>query len=291
MAAGTAKAASFHLVLPVNNLPCKIPSEVPISLSDKVALRQIRPEDLATITADEKFDAVQLKGSTFTITVDGYDVDENWNAALMKVLSAAFSLNVYSEQQAISVDSAYVIRNLRKRSVYERKDLPHHHHGKKGPFKIAKGTDFSSTETLFSSVQTALDKHKPLALTLSRFNSSLGRVSSQDRLIDLCIALESVFQSQTEITFQFSLFNSLLAETDPTKRHTIFKLLKKLYGQRSKLVHGAKELDQDWFEEAWPSLVAIAKAAILRKVDFLARHDHDAWKEHLEQLALGILDG
>ncbi|MFW2348802.1 hypothetical protein [Qipengyuania sp.] len=291
MAVGTAKSAKFHLVLPVNNLPCDIPTEVPISLSDKVALRQIRPEDLATITADENFDAVQLKGSTYTITVDDYDVEGDWNVALSSVLAAAFSLNVYSEEQAISVDSAYVIRTLRKRTVSERRDLPHHHHGKKGPFKITKGTDFSSTETLFSSVQIALEKHRALALTLSRFNSSLGRVSSQDRLIDLCISLESVFQSQTEITFQFSLFNSLLAETDPAKRHTIFKLLKKLYGQRSNLVHGSKELDEDWFNEAWPSLVAIAKAAILRKVDFLAQHDHDAWKEHLEQLALGIFDG
>lgn len=231
-----------------------------------------------------------MKGSTYTITIDGFDESEEWNVALARVLSAAFSLNVYSEEQAISVDSAYVIRSLRKRTVHERRDLPHHHHGKKGPFKIPKGTDFSATETLFSSVQAALAKHKPLALTLSRFNSSLGRVSSQDRLIDLCIALESVFQSQTEITFQFSLFNSLLAETDPAKRHTIFKLLKKLYGQRSKLVHGSKELDQEWFDEAWPSLVAIAKAAILRKVDFLAQHDHDAWKDHLEQLALGTLN-
>ena len=156
---------------------------------------------------------------------------------------------------------------------------------------IPKGTNLAAAKTLFLSFETAIQKNKPLTLTLSRFNSSLGRFAPHDRLIDLCIALESVFQSQSEITFQFSLFNALLAEDDPVKRQIIFKQLNKLYQQRSFLVHGSNNLDEIWFEEAWPSLVAIAKASILIKIDFLAQHDHVAWKDHLEQLALGILNG
>lgn len=291
MAGEKASNASYHLVLPVNNTPCQIPSEIPISLSEKVALRQIRPDDLATITADEKFEVGFLKGSSYTITIDEFDSSSSWSNSLKSILAAVFSLNVYSSEGAISIDSAYVIRTLRKRTVHERKELPHHHHGNKSKFKIDKSTKLAAAESLFSSVQSAINKHKPLQLTLSRFNSSLGRSSPQDRLIDLCIALESVFQSQSEITFQFSLFNSLLAETDFQKRHEIFRKLKKLYNQRSQLVHGSHDLDQAWFDEAWPSLVAIAKAAILRKIDFLAENSHDEWKAHLEHLALGMPNG
>lgn len=288
MAGAKAKSASYHLVIPINNVRFQIPTEIPISLSDKIALRQIRPEDLATITANEKFNQGSLKGSTYTITIDDYDLDGSCSETLKSILSAVFSLNVFSFEGALSLDSAFLIRSLRKRSVDDRKDLPHHHHGNKNGFKIGKASNLSSAENLFASVNTAINKHKTLQLTLSRFNSSLGRSSPQDRLIDLCIALESVFQSQSEITFQFSLFNSLLAETDPQKRYEIFRKLKKLYSQRSQLVHGSSDLDQAWFDEAWPSLVAIAKAAILGKVEFLVENTHEEWKTHLEHLALGM---
>lgn len=236
-------------------------------------------------------DIGSLKGSTYTITVEDFDTSKAWAESLKSILSAVFSLNILSFEGSISIESAYVIRSLRKRTVHERKDLPHHHHGNKNLFRISKANNLTSAENLFSSVEKAIRKHKPLQLTLSRFNSALGRSSPQDRLIDLCIALESVFQSQVEITFQFALFNSLLAETDPQKRYEIFQKLKTLYKQRSNLVHGSSDLDEDWFNDAWPSLVAIAKAAILRKVDFLVEKSHDEWKTHLHHLALGLSNG
>ena len=163
-------------------------------------------------------------------------------------------------------------------------------HANLDKFVIGKEKDISYGTQIFDATTKAIKKHPALRITLSRFNSAIGRALLDDRLIDLCISLESIFQSQTEISFQFALYNSILSESDSNKRIGIFQTLKKLYNERSKVVHGNKDLDHDWFNEKWPDLVQITKASILRKIDFLSSNDHGAWKEFLEKRALGMND-
>lgn len=282
--------ARFCAVLPILNDGCSIPSTVPLPLSDLIALRKIRGDDLAIITEHDDDAIGHLTGRSFTLTIESFD--ENMPLfSIQKIISAAlFSINVLGNGTPLSIEKAYVIRTLRKNSVEKVHRVPGHRHSNLNKFEIAKGTELSYATQLFSAVCTALEKHSPLRLTLSRYNSAIGRGSSDDKIIDLCIALESIFQAQTEISFQFALYNSILSESDTQKRLAIFKNLKTLYSERSKLVHGIKELNEDWYSKNWTDLLLIAKAAILQKIDFLVENDHSEWKPHLEKLALGSQD-
>lgn len=264
-----------------------MPTALPLAISEQIAFRKIRGDDLSIITEKDEDSSSFIKGGTFTLTVDPFDPKEEEEVFRDKISSSIFAINVLGRGNPISVDRVYVTRHLRKTSLNSTKLIGGHRHPNLDAFEISKGTDLSAAPALFTAVCTALRKHPPLRITLSRFNSAMGRLAWDDKLIDLCISLESIFQAQTEISFQFALFNSLLSEDDFNKRLEIFKTLKKLYDQRSNVVHGNKELDQTWIAEKWEDLTQIARAAILKKVDFLTRNDHNQWKLELQSLALG----
>jgi hypothetical protein len=237
--------ARFTAVLPVLNRGCVIPTRVPLPLSKTLTFRKVKGDDLAAITEKDDDASTFLKGGTYTLTFEEFDPETEVTALSTKVLAALFTLNVLGNGCPLSLDRAYVLRSLRRTSVDAIKPLPSHQHGNVGKFEISKGTDLTYAADLFSALSEALTKHPPLRITVSRFNSSIGRSALDDKLIDLCIALESVFQSQTEISFQFALYNTLLSETDEQRRISIFKTLKKLYNQRSNIVHGNKDLDEE----------------------------------------------
>jgi hypothetical protein len=279
--AGQKSEERFSAVIPILNSRCSIPSSVPMPLSENITFRKIRADDLAIITEKDDETLGFLNGGSFTITIDPFDNSMEAQALNAKVTAALFTINVLGTGNPISVEKAYVIRSLRRTSLTKTHQLTGHRHSKLDPFKIDKGTDLSYASNLFPAVCTALSKHAPLRITISRYNSAIGRGSNDDKLIDLCIALESIFQSQTEISFQFALYNSILSETDIEKRVIIFSLLKKLYSERSNIVHGNKDLDDAWLAEKWSDLLRITKASILRKVDYLTDIAHASWKSHL----------
>jgi hypothetical protein len=281
----------FSAVLPILNNGCSIPTTVPLSLSEDITFRKIKGDDLAIITESDEDALGIVKGGTYTLTFENFDKSTDDAAFNTIVLSLLFTLNILGNGCPLSINRAYVIRSMRKTSLFTSRELPSHHHSNVGKFEITKGTDLGLAPNLFSAVSSALQSHPPLRITISRFNSSIGRSALDDKLIDLCIALESVFQSETEISFQFALYNSLLSETDTAKRQAIFKTLKKLYAQRSNVVHGNKDLEHEWVKDNWEDLIRIAKASILRKVEFLNGKTHNEWKTHLETLALGTDNG
>jgi hypothetical protein len=288
---GKAGAERFSAVLPILNRGCSVPTTVPLPLSDEITFRKIKGDDLAIITEKDDDAASFLKGGTYTLTFETFEPRTQASSLNAQVLAALFALNVIGGGCPLSIEKAYVIRSLRKTDIHETRLVPGHQHSSVGKFEIAKGTDLSYASNLFKAACKALAAHPPLRITLSRFNSSMGRSAYDDRIIDLCIALESVFQAQTEISFQFALYNALLSENDPQKRLTIFKLLKKLYSHRSNVVHGNKDLDEPWARDNWPDLLRIAKASILRKIDYLGGNEHVGWRDQLETLALGTDDG
>jgi hypothetical protein len=289
--AAKAADARYTAVLPILNRGCSIPTTVPLPLSDDLTFRKVKGDDLAVITEADDEAANLLRGGTYTLTFEGFDPNADASSLNIRVLSALFTLNVLGSGGPLSLDRAYILRSLRKTTVSTTHALGNHQHSNLEKFEISKGTDLTYASNLFAALSVALEKHPPLRITVSRFNSSIGRSALDDKLIDLCIALESVFQSQTEISFQFALYNTLLSEGDEKKRQNIFKMLKKLYNQRSNVVHGNKDLDEQWVKDNWDDLLRIAKAAILRKVEFLSLKNHDQWKEYLETLALGTANG
>lgn len=281
----------YSAVLPILNKGCSLPGTVPLPLSPDVSFRKIRGDDLAVITEEDDDAFGLIKGGTFTLTIDSFDPEMPFPEIQSKITAALFSLNVLGNGTPASIDKAYVIRSLRKHSIHKIYHIPGHHHGNTEKFEVTKGTDLSYGANIFNAVLKALVQHPPLRITISRFSSAIGRSSQDDKLIDLCIALESIFQAQTEISFQFALYNSILSESDPAKRASIFQTLKRLYKERSNIVHGNKDLDVEWAKDRWDDLLLIAKSAILRKVEFLSENNQNSWKDYLEQLALGIGNG
>jgi len=223
--------------------------------------------------------------------LDDFDNESSEKELNKKVSAILFSLNVIGSGAPISVDKAYILKSARTNTI-QRVCLVHgNNHSNRGEFKIDKGVDLEYGAKVYESALVSLEKHSAFRITMSRFNSAMGRGAPDDKMIDLCIALESVFQAQTEISFQFALFNAILSESEGPKRVNIFKLLKKLYSQRSTIVHGNGELDLEWVNENWLDLVRIAKASILKKMEFLVDNDHSGWKTNLECLALGAENG
>ena len=73
------------------------------------------------------------------------------------------------------------------------------------------------------------------------YRSSLSRERAPERLVDLAIALESMFtpaSAHTELTFRISQNTSQLIGEDAPARIEISKLIKELYERRSALLHG-----------------------------------------------------
>ena len=80
---------------------------------------------------------------------------------------------------------------------------------------------------------------------IRRFSSSMNRETLEDRIIDLAIAGESLFLSggdeAIELSFRLGHRAGAFLGTTATEKTEIFKLFKKFYNLRSKLVHGKSD--------------------------------------------------
>ncbi|OGO03226.1 MAG: hypothetical protein A2Y59_04925 [Chloroflexi bacterium RBG_13_52_14] len=98
-------------------------------------------------------------------------------------------------------------------------------------------------------------KHQPIYNALSRFNSSYEKRNLGDRLIDLIVALEALFGDRgggDSLTYKVALRCSSFLYPPGEARAEAFKAIKKIYGDRSAMIHGekinsrytSKEIDQ-----------------------------------------------
>ena len=72
-------------------------------------------------------------------------------------------------------------------------------------------------------------------IPINRLISAISKHSLNDRFLDLMIALESIFPNiQHEATYRLALCIATLLD----RRESVYKDMKKLYNQRSKIVHG-----------------------------------------------------
>jgi hypothetical protein len=106
-----------------------------------------------------------------------------------------------------------------------------------------------------------------------------------DRLTDLCISLESLIDSQTEISFRFSTCLARLGGIRGTDAESASLLLKDLYNFRSKVLHGdpayAKLLVA--LEPRALDLSRLARKKLVHYFLFLAENSKSSWKEHLSK--------
>ena len=84
-------------------------------------------------------------------------------------------------------------------------------------------------------------RHRRLQVALGRFNVVYERSRSEDKLVDLWIALESLFLKrgeQMELSYRAALRIARFLGEGPGQRVELFETMKKSYNARSRVVHG-----------------------------------------------------
>ena len=120
---------------------------------------------------------------------------------------------------------------------------------------------YNATRAIFRSKNQAFLKN-----AIDYYYRSLGDDRLEEKLIDLMIALESLFSKENdELTLRYSLRAAfLIGSGQEDKRPIIVETIKNLYRKRSKVVHGTGSVDLDYKEiHAFEGLV---KEAIKRLV-------------------------
>jgi hypothetical protein len=145
------------------------------------------------------------------------------------------------------------------------------------PAKL-KGTAFSQwTHHVFDARKKL---NSSLHITADRFVRFLKSDDPRDSLVDLCICLESLIESQTEISFRFSV--CLAKASGLQKPLETGELLLDLYNFRSKVVHGSDSTKEHRkIQPNLPRLRSTSRAILSSYILYLAKHTKAEWKQHL----------
>ena len=143
--------------------------------------------------------------------------------------------------------------------------------------KVVKSAASTWVRHFFTARRKTKDK---LQITADRFVRYSRQSTSPDALVDLCICLESLIESQTEISFRFA--TSLAKVTRNKKAEEISDLLSDLYDLRSKVVHGTDSSKAHKKIEPNVARLRLAARSILTiYVLFMTEHTKEEWKKHL----------
>ena len=169
-------------------------------------------------------------------------------------------------------------------------------------FPIANGRGISGSESVRSSLVRVCAAQKdeidswlntllsadvtPLRVAIDRIRSSImHRSNSSDSVLDAFIALECIFSDSTETTFQVTAATTKYLYSS-SERRDAFKILKKLYGVRSKLSHGkhvniSKDLNPDEASELLLPIVLACLKKVLNDPELLKLNAPERVKEVL----------
>lgn len=143
--------------------------------------------------------------------------------------------------------------------------------------KVVKATASTWIRHFFTARRKSRDK---LHITADRFVRYLRMNNSRDALVDLCICLESLIESQTEIKFKFA--TCLAKVTRAKNAEEISQLLADLYDLRSKVVHGADcSKEHKKVAPNTARLRSAARAILTTYVLYITEQPKNEWQKHL----------
>lgn len=262
-------AKKYSVVTPILHT-CKLIKSSPIVLDNRIFVRDISAEHLGAILKKMPNIGSSIRGDSKCILIDCGDQTPNEGNVRNDLLAVSFTVNAFSEEGAIVHDRSYSIGHARTHSVISVHDYQSVAPTDNQLLKLKSSAKPSELSAVFDVVKSALVKEPKFAISLRRFNAALTKSTPDEKVIDLAICLESMFEASSEISFQFSAFNAILSEPEPAKRQEVFRLLKRFYGWRSKIVHGTHSIDLDWYEESWKRLTQLSILSILSKASFLS---------------------
>lgn len=122
-------------------------------------------------------------------------------------------------------------------------------------------------------------------ITANRYVRYARSTNLSDRLLDLCISLESLIDSQTEVSFRFGVCLAKVVGDKAEAASTNAKLLSDLYTIRSKLAHGDPNAAQLLvkFEPKLHELHKLVTRILTTFVFFMSDHSLKEWKEHVHK--------
>lgn len=153
--------------------------------------------------------------------------------------------------------------------------------------------DLEAAVPLFAAMM-ALPKDGTVWAALRIVRKALAEIAVDLRIVLLWVALEALFgvTEQGELRFRLSMHLALYLEADRSRRQDIARNAKRLYDERSKVVHGSRSAGLDWdqLSKDCAELENIVRAA-LRKI--LSGPDRVTFDRPIERLALleGLLLG
>ena len=106
-----------------------------------------------------------------------------------------------------------------------------------------------------------------LGLVIRRLASSVsrgGRFGLQDRILDISIALEILYQiGNMELSYKLATRAGYFLEVDVKRRNEVFHRVKEFYKMRSSIVHGGNQ-DAEKLKEAFDEGFALASDTLLK---------------------------
>jgi hypothetical protein len=120
-------------------------------------------------------------------------------------------------------------------------------------------------------------------ITADRFVRYIRSTNTADALMDLCISLESLIDSQTEVSFRFGIMLAKVLGDKGKEAEANAELLSELYTLRSKIAHGDPQAIK-LLQKVEPKLSTIrqlARRILTVYVLFMSNSSREEWKSHL----------
>ena len=136
------------------------------------------------------------------------------------------------------------------------------------PYHIHDHT-IAALQGFFNEYHHALSQMpSPVQRAFARFNTSYERRDAVDRLIDLIIALEALFNDGNPggVTFKVALRCAFWLKPPGEERETLFRTVKNAYGTRSKAVHARQSNVPQ--EKQLDELEDIVRDCLMKLLDF-----------------------
>lgn len=145
----------------------------------------------------------------------------------------------------------------------------------------------------------AFPKRAKIEVALKRFNDSYRTFDHRERIVDLVIALESLFGEETvgqstEVGYRLRMRAARYLGVDATERQQLKKFLTELYSLRSKIVHGdlasTDQLIQKRFGKPLAEVVSETQDIVRRALRRMISNPSHMGQDYFNDLLLGVLE-
>jgi hypothetical protein len=286
----------YRVVIPILNNRVTGLIGPPWQLSSEIAIETVLDEDHAAFLRDPpKSEGQQIQINAKVINVRVGEVRPSHVDVLRLAAVAQFCLNYFARDPGLCLGWGCTVAPGKRSqmSVIEFFDLakaPIAPVARHKNFRFESTVKRSSLSGMHQAATRALNSFPGVMMSIDRFCRAMSRDDNHDRLVDLCIALESLIDGSNELRFRFSQLHAIVGERDLAKREAAFKLFQDFYDARSKVVHGdpAAEAKIAAVEARWTELLGYAKKSLAYYLAYLSGNSREDWNTHVRRICLGI---